>query len=644
MTISTTARFRQLAATWVPSPRVGGVLLLWFAVALTILVKAELPSSVEDKVAATLAAGEIPNWKWVTVIGIYWGALVHVAIVAAALLTMRWWCRPVPGFQADEEAIPGNATSRRTFVAILIVIVLAAGALRWRLANGSLWWDEMWNIKMATVGEFRTGSRHPDELRFYPTDFARCAWYYQKPTNHVPTALASKVCHQLWAGATGAPEGEFSEFIIRLPVFLSALGAVALIGLCVRRLIGPGTGLLAAAILAAHPWFIRYGIDARAYGPVVLFTLVSLWSLNRAISGDRYRHWALFGFAQFMLMWSHLHSVWFCASTILAAATCIWLKNSTATRLPKLGRLLVANALAGAAFLQVFLPNLLQLHHWTSNSTDGSVLNFEMATRQLSLVLFGMETEWSAQGVEIAGLPSWTSLTAGNLWVMWIVMLAAVVVMLAGIVQLWHRSRAAALLILSLFFGGLAFMTVAYSFQLYFYPRFMISILPPVVIALAAGFSQCGTWISNKILPGRACWITAIGVAAYLAICVPQIMVLQRRSYAPMREVAQYLKEQDLANGGIKTLGYGLGSRILTVYYPTVEYAITPPGDEALKAAIAQAAAEKKPLYVFYGYPAFNRMIMPKGLELLEDPAVFEEVAAFPGIEPEFYFRILKAK
>ncbi|MDA0812589.1 MAG: glycosyltransferase family 39 protein [Verrucomicrobia bacterium] len=644
MTISTTERFRQLAAMWVPSPRVGCVLLLWFAGALAILIRAEPPSSVEDKIGAALAAGETPNWKWDTVIGIYWGAIVHVAVVATALLTMRWWCRSVPEFQADEAASPGKSTSQRTFIAILVVIMLAAGALRWRLANGSLWWDEMWNIKLATIGEFRTGSKHPDELRFYPTDFARCAWYYQKPTNHVPTALASKLCHQLWAGATGAPEGEFSEFVIRLPVFLSALASVALIGLCVRRWISPGAGLVAAAILAAHPWFIRYGIDARAYGPVAFFTLVSLWSLNRAISGDRYRHWALLGLSQFMLMWSHLHSVWFCASTTLAAAICIWLKNSSAPRLPQLGRLLAANVLAGAAFLQVFLPNLLQLHHLTATFTDGSVLDSDMATRLLSLVLFGMETEWAAQGVEISGLPSWTSLTAGNLWVMWIVMLAAMVVMLAGIVQLWHRSRSAALLILSLVFGGLAFMTVAYALQLYFYPRFMISILPAVVITLAVGFSQCGTWISNKILPGRACWITATGVAVYLAICVPQIMVLQRRSYAPMREVAQYLKERDRAHAGITTLGYGLGGRILTVYYPTVEYAIDPPGDEALKAAIAQAAVNKKPLYVFYGYPAFNRMIMPKGFELLEDPAVFEEVAAFPGIEPEFYFRILKAK
>lgn len=646
MTISTTARFRQLATVWVPSTLVGCVLLLWVAGALTILIRAELPSSVEEKMAAALAAGEIPNWKWDTVIGIYWGAVAHVAIVAAALLTMRWWCRRVPVFQADEMASLGNTLgpSRRTFIAILIVIVLVAGALRWRLANGSLWWDEMWNIKLATIGEFRTGSKHRDELRFYPTDFARCAWYYQKPTNHVPTALASKVCHQLWARATGAGEGEFSEFIIRLPVFLSALGAVALIGLCVRRWISPSAGLVAATILAAHPWFIRYGIDARAYGPVAFFTLVSLWSLHRAISGDRYRHWALFGFAQFMLMWSHLHSVWFCASTTLAAATCIWLKNSPTTSLPQLGRLLVANALAGAAFLQVFLPNLLQLLHLTSNSTDGSVLNSDMATRLLSVVLFGMETEWSAAGIESAGLPSWMSLTAGNLWIMWLVMLAAVWVMLAGIAHLWHRSRTAALLILSLVFGGLAFMTVAYVLRLYFYPRFMISILPAAVITLAVGFSQCGTWISNKFLPGRACWIIAIAVAAYLAVCVPQITVLQMRSYAPMREVAQYLKEQDRATGGITTLGYGLGGRILTVYYPTVGYAINPPGDEALKTAIAQATANKKPLYVFYGYPAFNRMIMPKGFELLEDPAIFEEVAAFPGIEPEFYFRILRAK
>ncbi|MCB1098167.1 MAG: glycosyltransferase family 39 protein [Verrucomicrobiae bacterium] len=642
MKISFPTGYKQSMATWIPSPLIGSLLLLWLAGALAILIHADPPASVADKMAAALAAQQLPNWKLVTVVGIYWGAVAHVTIVAAAFLTMRWWCRRQNGNSAVAQL--AVAPPNRSFIAILIVVVLAAGALRWRLANGSLWWDEMWNVKMATIGEFRTSSKHPDELRFYPTDFARCAWYYQKPTNHVPTALASKVCHLLWAKATSAADGKFSEFIVRLPVFLSALGSVILIGLCVRSWIGSGVGLWAAALLAVHPWFIRYGIDARAYGPVVFFTLLSLWSLNGAITGDRYRHWAIFGFAQFMLMWSHLHSIWFCASTTLAAGTFIWLNSPPTARLPKLGRLFAANALAGAVFLQVFLPNIIQLSHWHSNSVDGSIVNFDMAQRLLSLILFGMEPDWAAAGIETAGLPSWGQLTNGSLWLMWMAILAAIAVMITGAVRLWHSSRTAAILVLSLFFGGLAFVCVAYALDLYFYPRFMISILPPVVITLAIGFWCCGSWIADKILPGKSCLFTAIGIAAYVFVCVPQIMVLQRRSYAPMREVARFLQDEERANGAIMTLGYGLGSRILTVYYPTVGYTLDAPGDDALKAAMARAIEEKNPLYVFYGYPAFNRMVLPKGFGLLEDPLLFEEVAAFPGIEPEFYFRILKAK
>ncbi|MGK0187698.1 MAG: hypothetical protein ACI9R3_003487 [Verrucomicrobiales bacterium] len=632
---------RQKLDTWVPCPRMCGLLVLWLAIAVTIFHNAEPPSSVADEIARQLAAGNAPHWKLDTVVGIYWGAAANCTIAGLLIITMRWWCRQSSAAETDPRS---SVKSGRFFLLALILIVITAGAVRWKLANGSLWWDEMWNVKMATVGEFRTGSKHPESLRFHPTDFARCAWYYQKPTNHVPTALASKVSYNIWSQLTNARVGEINEFVIRLPVFLSALGSVALIGLCVRRWTGPGPGLVAAAILAVHPWFIRYGIDARAYGPVVFSMLLSLWSLSQALSTDRFRFWLLFGFAQFLLMWSNLHTIWFCASATIAAALLIGIRHSPAHRWPQMGRLLAANALAAAAFLQVFIPNLIQLSRWASSEMDDSRVDFSMLRTTASQLLFGIEPEWPIHGIESAGLVTWASETGGHTWLMWVAILAALAFIISGMLHLSKKNRVAGALILATFLAAIVFLTASWLYDFYFYPRFLIVLLPSVVITLATGLWQGCQWIHCRLSLARPGAIAALGFFGYLLICLPQISVLQKRSYAPMREVAQYILAQKKLDPEVQAFGYGLGSRILRLYDPEIRYTITPPGEKDLRSALEEAKKNQHPLYVFYGYPLFNRMTMPGGFPMLEDPDLFEEVAAFGGIEPEFYFRILKAK
>ena len=54
--------------------------------------------------------------------------------------------------------------------------------------------------------------------------------------------------------------------------------------------------------------------------------------------------------------------------------------------------------------------------------------------------------------------------------------------------------------------------------------------------------------------------------------------------------------------------------------------------------------AEQRPLYVTYGYDGFNRSMLPTGFALLDDKSLFREVKSFAGIEPEFYFRVLRMK
>lgn len=642
---------RSRAHTWIPDFRVCAVLLLWLGSALAILSGAEPPGSVAGAIARQLEEGKVPGWKLDTVTGIYWGAVANVMIALALLVSMRWWAAGAAdnGESATGAPAPARASSGAAFHAALIALVLLGGALRWNLAHGSLWWDELWNVKMATVGEFRTGSRHPGEERFYATDFARCAWYYQKPTNHVPTALASKLGHLLWARATAAKDGAFDEFVIRLPVLACALASIFMTGICGRRWAGSGTGLSGAFLLAVHPWFIRYGVDARAYCPLVLCTLVALWALHRALAGNLWRHWAAFGMAQFLLMWSHLHAIWFCGAMTLAAAVLLLRRRAQDGHgHPSPGRLIAVNALAAGAFLQVFLPNLLQLRRWAGGENiDGSVLDGEMSCSTLSLFLFGIEPRWKAQSPEADGLVSWDGMTGGNPWIMWLAILAALGLGIAGFHALHRKDRTAFFLLTSILGGAATFFVAARVLHLYFYPRFAIPLLPATVIALAAGTWHCGEWlgrlVGNKALGARAC--AAMAAAVFTLVCLPQIRVLQTRSYAPMREVAAFLSRRHSESGGMTiALGYGLGGRILKVYRPQVQYVLEPPADQALRKQLDAARNGGKSLYVFYGYPAFNRSVLPEGFQLLDDPSLFEEVAAFPGIEPEFYFRILRAR
>src|SRR5207237_4156047 len=86
---------------------------------------------------------------------------------------------------------------------------------------------------------------------------------------------------------------------------------------------------------------------------------------------------------------------------------------------------------------------------------------------------------------------------------------------------------------------------------------------------------------------------------------------------------------------------YGLGREVMPVYEPRCAPAEKKSDLENL---LDQARSEHRPLYVTYGYDSFNRAKLPDGFTLLDDRSKFEELKAFAGIEPEFYFPVLTAK
>ncbi len=554
-------------------------------------------------------------------------AVFNVVLVVALVLTRRWWrAEPASAF----AAMPGEKRSLTGFWAPLLFIVIIAAGARMKFAQSSLWWDEVWNVRHATVGEFRP-EKKSGELKFHPTTWAEAAWMYRKPTNHPPVTLASKLSHNVWAKFTRAEPGSFSELALRLPCLLASLAAVAAVALLLAAWGLPVEGLIGAAILALHPWHIRYGVDARSYTFLVPLTLLAAGSLTR-LCGQRSRavDWWMFGLFQGLIMWCHVLSIWVCAGLFAAGAWLLWRRGPAVDRWRRLARLVAVNAAGAGLFAQLFLPNLLQATQWGEKNQDGNLLTWDYFKTTLSQLAFGLEPAWPG-GPETASLVSFSSLTGGHAWIAWVVTAAVLVLLVAGFLRLRRHHPDAAVIIAALSLMAALFLGGVAATHGYFYHRFLIAALVP--------------WCA---LLGIAAWtprLRLLAVPALLAadmfLMLPQRRVLDAVPYAPLRDVAAALAPEPHTTN--KVLGYGLGGDALQGYRADV---IVLKGNRPMRpdieAAMAASLEKKEPLFVALGYEGLNRERLPDGFTLLDDPRLFQQTAAFPGIDPLFYFRILR--
>ena len=85
--------------------------------------------------------------------------------------------------------------------------------------------------------------------------------------------------------------GAVNEFTARLPSVVIDLGVFAVIVLMVRGWFGTPTALLAAALLAAAPWWITEAKNCRMYTLLNLIHVTSVWSAWQALEGRGARRW-----------------------------------------------------------------------------------------------------------------------------------------------------------------------------------------------------------------------------------------------------------------------------------------------------------------------------------------------------------------
>jgi hypothetical protein len=595
------------------------------------LLMADRPDDVAREVAKRVAAGKKAPAESDFAIGLWWAALGNLVAVLGLMACSRLWARRLPDAGRGFEPC---RCGRGFWIALLAVMALG-GVMRWNLAHGSLWWDELWPAKFAVVGYYIGEPETPlEERKFAEGSWQRALWHYTRPTNHPAASFPARLSHVVWQ-KFARPESPhaFSDFAVRFPNWLASLAAIGLVGVVGALWRAPLGGILAALVLAVHPWHIRYGIDLRGYSWMILWTVAGLVWLTLMLRSGRSRWWAWWGFGvnQALLVWSFPHAAAVAAAFFGVAFFLIFrLWRERADRWSALLRLILVNGVAAMLFVQLFAPNALQMSRWLDEVNANHQGHGLDGPKLLDFVGWWFAgTTWRLPTMaESEGLADLVTRAAAP--VMGAALVAIAGLLGVGLLTLARRGSPAIWLALAPLAAGGVLLGVFGATDSFFYPRFLTFLLVP--FALLAGLACDWQWAgarSRVIVAGLA-----LGGMAWLM--APQWEVLMSRPYAPMRDVAEvFAAEKQPAIVAC----YGHGGEMLPGYAPEVRH---PASLAELKALAEEARSRGMGLVVAFGFSAFNRAEVPDGFEWLDDPGRFEQIATRRGIEPEFYFRILR--
>ena len=586
----------------------------------------------------TLVPGPDQSHIHTILVALWWAAAVDAVLIALLLATARFWMRPLAG--ARRALWPEGRRLGAAGAALVLLAVLIAGALRWPLAHGSVWWDEAWTIRNTIVGKLDPAPDDATRAVLEPAPWRKTLWYYHAPTNHVAYTVLARLSNDGWRRLTGAAPEAFDEVALRLPALAAALAAVALLAVLLARLGFARAAPFAAFLLAVHPLHVRHGAEARGYGFVVLFAIAGAWLLLRALRGGRWRDFLAYGAAQLVLLWTFPLAVYVPLAFAVAGFAAIALGRSfrPADRATLAARFLVANGLAAMAFLALMAPNLAQAAAFKKEWHDDGVLDLVWIRRFWATIASGMPLR--APHADDFWYPTVTNLAERRPWV-WPTVFGVLPALAGlGLVRALARPGAAERAAWIGLVGSIVLFLLHRELQAFFLlPRFVIFALPAFLALLAVGLEAIASAATARLRrPALAAGgLLAAALAGFVVLVAPALHVLHSRPSTASAELVAFLAKQD--GGPARTLraGIGLGGDAPRVYDPHI---VEVENLAQLEALCARARGEGLPLYVFYAFTTVNMKRLPEVFMHIRDTGEFEPIATLPGIDPDMVIHV----
>jgi len=561
--------------------------------------------------------------------------LLNIIPLALLALTAKWWMRP-----CALEAPNASPPRVRFFLPLVVgAMIVSAGVGAFRL-GASVWDDEDYSVRKIVLGTYR--EKGDGQFKLREVDWVRTLWFYEKPTNHIFQSVLSRLSLSAWR-TVARPQGlQFNEIALRLPAFIAGVLSIGSLAMLCARAGLPGAGILAAWLLAFHPWHLRLAFEARGYAFVFLLIPVCAWFALGALESGRWRWWLGLAGSEILLLWTWPPAAVVVAVLGLSTGMRIFFEpRLAASRNVLLMRLVVSQGFAGIVLLQLYLPCVPQFLAYMETT-----LRFYSPASWLRDVgtFFLTGSAWSKSGLRTGSpyleyLPTAFAhprLFATAVWM-------AVGFFIAGVGRFLAAGPASRWIVPMFLLPPPLLYFPAVIKDKYLWEWYMAFALPGFCALVAAGF----LWIVALIcgVTGLAWPRPAAAVAlvlAFVALSNPGRTYLLAQSPQPFREsvllTRPNLDPNSPENRRILTIS-SMGSP--ESYDPRVIRGRTLADYEN---AMREADARGIPLFVNNGAMPSVRFDFPHVAHLLQDRSVFELVATLRSFEPYLDREVLKYK
>lgn len=554
----------------------------------------------------------------------------HLVLGVVLLATYRLWSR-----RDDEKPVTLKiavatppARVGKLWWAALAVVLLAALAERLPRMTLSFWGDESLCLNTYVVGKFkpRDLANHQGEMKYVVTPWSATVFSDDGGgNNHFLYSILARGLLECWRDWTHQPKGAFSEPLLRIwPLIFGIASLAALAGL-MRRIGLAWVGILAAALLALHPWHLRFSTEARGYALMLFFFIMTLWAWVNALERGRWRDWAAVAVCQFLALWSWKGVMYPLFGINLVAPVAICLARGEGSKLTALGRWLVCNVVAAAVFIPLVAAAQIQMIQMLPRiSKMGNLpMNWPWLRNLLSETVAGCQA-WrldvtNPQEVFLDGLcAAHPVLVPGALGVL-------ALALAAGFVVLMRKSRVLAAFVVAIPIGG---VVAAIHFKFYLnieLLRWYWFFLTPVMALLAATgavvvFEKLSLQVASAI----------VVVAAVAVISWPMCVRNTTHATEDLRgalEIARgpgYRPFEDVTSSKSMTIWLWRHPRIYDPRGSTKAESV-----EQLQGYMKDADAGGLDFHLISGYPTLTELLHPEVVPVLENPALFDKVRTF---------------
>jgi hypothetical protein len=627
--------FFTLMWQWLPGASRGAkVIWLWhlFAVlALWYLLRHwKTPSGWESDVFTPK-----PNpFKQCLQYGIYRGAIVHLIISGICLLSVKWWGQKDCVLKETKLSVVDAGKQGWWFWPLILVIVIAAGVMRWPRMDHSYWGDEGWAVRHYVHGEWEPRRDHDyqGELVFEQVPWQRVIFSDLTGGNHFLFSIAQRLMLDAWRAVKGLPPWAFDETVSRLPVLAAGLGSIVALALFLRWMGRPLAGLMGALFFALHPWHIRYSTEGRGYIMMALFMVLAVWALMWALRDGRWRAWMTFGAMQFLAIYS-----WKIAALPLAeisALTALLIlvskRDSWRSRATTVGRVFVVGATMSAFFGFLYsTPSLQAPRALERLKHTGKPMDHRWFYNSLTGLLVG--TPWYRASVENPTEVPLKEAVAKSPIKTLSGISAALLLLGIGVARLW-RTRPWQLVLWVAIIGGAVVGASLFKWVIGIEWIFWYSFF--VIVPLAVLHAIGAEWLLGKGLfwmtqkPARAAMLLSVGpllpCMAY-GVAVPQIELMDTQPYESNREAFYFTR------GKHEPWNYDGPSKIKTCYLWRHIYLYDPRADThvrdaaTLRSLMKQADEIDGEFYYVVGQRLLFRELQKEVMAILSDTALFEK-------------------